>query len=191
MSACGMSRALKELEPLKEEVGMRYDRYSGKRMREAWVLGVFIFALCAVFPVRGSGMGLEVDPEKIVVENCRIGRRIPVSKLAPQGAKLKIYNKSSVAFTYTVGVLYSAEVKSPMLHGYEDIPDKSWIRPEKQEIHIDGGETKEIELYLKIPRKSKYRRKKYQAIIEVKSKKNNPEDIFVLAVQLKMLFSTE
>lgn len=153
---------------------------------------IFISAFCLLFPAhQARAMGLEVDPNEIVVKDCRAGRKLAVSKLKPEGAKLQIYNKSAYGFTYTITPFYCLEVNAPLKKGYSDIPDTSWIIPKNKEIFIKAGETKEVELYLKIPKHKEYRNKKYQAIIEIKSKKNKPKDIFVLAVQLKMLFSTK
>lgn len=152
---------------------------------------LFILTSCAFFPPQARAMGLEVDPDEIRVENCRVGAKLAVSKLKPQGAKLQIRNKSSKGFTYAINTLHCFDVNIPVKQGYSDIPDTSWITPKNKEIFIEAGETKEVELYLKVPKGNQYRNKKYQAIIEIKSKKNNPEDIFVLAVQLKMLFSTK
>ncbi|MFH1505198.1 MAG: hypothetical protein ABIH08_07445, partial [Candidatus Omnitrophota bacterium] len=126
----------------------------------------------------------------IKVEDCLTGVKLAVSELMPQGAKLQIHNKSAESFTYTITPLYCLEINTPLKKGYSDIPDTSWIIPENKEIFVESGEIKEVELYLKIPENEEYRNKKYQAVIEVKSKKNNPEDIFVLAVQIKMSFST-
>ena len=152
---------------------------------------IFILTFFLFFPARAQAMGLEVDPEQIKIEDCLTGAKLAVSELKPQGAKLQIHNKSAQSFTYTITPLYRSDVNIPLEKGYFDIPDTSWITPQNKEIFIPAGETKEIELYLTIPKRKKYRNKNYQAVIEIKSKKNNPEDIFVLAVQIKMLFSTK
>ena len=57
-------------------------------------------------------------------------------------------------------------------------------------MKVAGNISEVVELYIKIPKRKEYYNKKYQAIIEVKNKKNRPEEVFVLACQLKMLFST-
>ena len=47
-----------------------------------------------------------------------------------------------------------------------------------------------MEVYLKIPNRKEYYNKKYQAVIEVKTKKNRPDEIFVLVCQMKITFTT-
>ena len=57
-------------------------------------------------------------------------------------------------------------------------------------MRIEGNSARVVELYLNIPKREENYNKGYQAIIEVKSKQR-PGEIFVLACQLKMCFSTQ
>jgi len=135
-------------------------------------------------------IGLGVDPGEIIIENVPLGKKVAVSTLGGERVKLKITNKGGFAYAYTINILSSREVEAPLKEGYIDIPDTTWIWPEKKEVTILGKSTEVVEVYLKIPKKKEYYSKKYQAIIEVQSKKNRPEETFVLACQLKMCFST-
>ena len=168
-------------------IGLR----NGFRLVWKMVLFMFIFIVsCLFFSVAGYGFSLEVDPVEIVVKDCPLGEKVSVSDLGGEKMKLKIQNKGAVDYTYAINVLSSAEAQAALREGYIDIPDKSWIIPENKEVRISAHSTKEVELYLKIPKAKEYYDKKYKAIIEVKSKKNSPQDVFVLAVQIRMCFST-
>ena len=134
-------------------------------------------------------IGLGVNPGEINIENVPLGKKVAVSVLGGKEMKLRIENKSNSAYTYTINVLTSFETRAVLKEGYMDIPDTSWIWPEKKEVSIAGKSSKAVELYLKIPKSEEYYNKKYQAIIEVISK-HRPRETFVLACQLLMRFST-
>lgn len=144
----------------------------------------------SLFVPDARALGLEVDPVEINLKNVPLGRKIAVSALGGEKAKLRIQNKAPVAYTYTITVLPVSKTSSALKKGYINIPDTSWLRPQKREVLIPGNSLKEVELFLKIPRRKKYKNKDFQAVIEVKSKKNRPEEVFVVAVQLRMFFST-
>jgi hypothetical protein len=135
-------------------------------------------------------IGLGVDPGEITIVNVPLGKKVAVSVLGGERVKLKIENKGNSAYTYTINILYSSETQTSLRVGYVDIPDTSWIWPEKKEVTISGKSKEVVELYLKIPKKKEYYNKRYQAIVEVTSKKNRPEELFVLACQVQMCFST-
>lgn len=137
-----------------------------------------------------SGFGLEVEPPEIMLKDCPLGKKVAVSDLGGEKMKLRILNKGAAAYTYTINILFACEAGDSLKEGYRDIPDKSWLIPQEREMYIPANSAKEVELYLTMPKRKAYYDKKYQAIIEVKSKKNRPEDMFVLAVQLRICFST-
>lgn len=137
-----------------------------------------------------QAIGLGVEPGKISLSNVPLGKKVAVSKLGGEAMLLRIENKSASAFTYTIEILPTSK-PGDLRAGYTDIPDTSWLWPEKKVVRIAGGSTEAVELYLKIPKVKKYYNKKYQAVIEVKSKKERPEDLFVLACQVRLCFSTE
>lgn len=145
---------------------------------------------CFFLPQTSWAIGLEVDPGEIVIKDIPLGEVVKVSELGGEKMKLRIENKGGSAYTYTIDILPTSDTTSKLKEGYRDIPDISWIWPENKEVRIAGKSSKEVELYLKIPKTEEYYNKKYQAIIEVKSKKERPQDLFVLACQLRMSFST-
>ncbi|MCK5229563.1 MAG: hypothetical protein KAR13_04815 [Desulfobulbaceae bacterium] len=150
-------------------------------------LSVFIYLS---FPALAYSMGLSVDPSEIILNNVPVGKRISVSEFAGEKMRLVIENKSSEDFFYEINILDTTQTKIPLNQGYKDIPDTSWIIPQVNQIHILAGNTKTVGLYLKIPKDKQYENQNYQAIVEVKSKKNNLEDLFVLAVQVRMYIGT-
>lgn len=153
--------------------------------------GCILFIMsCLLFPVASYGFGLEVDPPEIVVKDCPLGEKVAISDLGGEKMRLRIQNKGAVDYTYAINVLFSAEAQAALREGYIDIPDTSWIIPENKEVCIPAHSSKEVELYLKIPKRDEYYAQRYQAVIEIKSKKNRPEDVFVLAVQIRICFST-
>ena len=149
-----------------------------------------LMVVCLFFPGAGFGLGLEVDPVEIVIQDCPLGEKAAVSDLGGQEMKLRIENTGSAAYTYSINVLRSSRAGAPVREGYADIPDTSWITPENKEVRIPAKSVTEVELYLEIPGLKEYADKKYQAVIEVKSKKNRPGEMFVVAVQTRMRFST-
>ena len=137
-----------------------------------------------------AAMGLSVDFPDTCLENVPLGKQVAVSKLGTEAMKLKIENKGEVTTTYEINVLSSLETKAPLREGFTDIAEVAWIWPENKEVIVAGKSTKVVELYIKIPEKMEYYHKKYQGVIEVKSKKNEPEELFVLACQVRIYFST-
>lgn len=136
-------------------------------------------------------MGLAVDPGRIDLEAVPLGDKVTASEVAGEPLCLEITNNSSTAFDYVIDILYSGETSAPLPSGYQDITDTSWIIPAQSEVSIKAGQTKEVELYLNLPDDPNYAGKKYQAVVEVKSKKRRPEDIFVLAAQVRIRFTTQ
>lgn len=160
--------------------------------RLGWTLFRLMGLMIFVLAVQGKSFaaGLAIDPGEINIKNVSLGQKVAVSVLGGEKSKLVIKNKGASACTYSVNILNSAQTAAPLSEGYVDILDTAWIFPEVKEILVPGNSAKSVEIYINIPKKEKYYNKKYQAVIEVKSKKNRPEDLFVLACQLKILFST-
>ncbi len=162
-----------------------------RKIETVLLVALMVFMVVGlVFPAAGYSFGLEVDPVEIVVQGCPLGEKAAVSELGGEKMRLRIENKGAAAYIYTINVLSSSQAGSRLREGYIDIPDTAWIIPENKEVRIPADSIGEVELYIEIPESKKYYNKRYQAIIEVKSKKNKPEDIFVLAVQIRMCFST-
>jgi hypothetical protein len=154
--------------------------------RKIGILIVILF-FCANLWARG----LAVSPGRIDLEAVPLGSKVTASQLAGQPLCLEITNNSSTAFDYVIDILSTGETSAPLSADYQDIVDTEWISLEAEEVRIEAGQTKEVELYFNLPDEAAYSGKKYQAVIEVKSKKHRPEDIFVLAAQIRIRFTTE
>jgi hypothetical protein len=160
-------------------------------MQKIWSLSLIILIMALIAPNISFGAGLEVGPDEIYLINVPLGKKVAVSKLGGNQMKLNIKNKGAAACTFEINILPSTQTTALLSPGFTDIPDTSWIFPESKEIKIAGNSSKVVDLYIKIPKNKEFLNKNYQAVIEVKSKKNRPEELFVLACQLKMIFSTE
>jgi len=144
-----------------------------------------------VFPGKSFGLGIGLGVgDDIYVKDLPLGVAVATSTLGGEMAKVKIINKGYSACTYSIDILSSAQTKAPLRPGYKDIPDTTWIYPEYKEVRVEANSSKSVELYVNIPKKAKYADKDYQAVIEVKSKKSRPDEVFVLACQLRIFFST-
>ncbi len=163
------------------------------KRKKVFYLGLPFLVLfsCLFFSTQVYSMGLSVDPGEIILRGVPLGKKISVAEFAGEKTKLLIENKSSEDFTYEIDILSTAVTNAPLEQGYKDIPDTSWIIPEQKEVHVLAGATVAVDIYIDIPKNEQYENQNFQAIINVKSKKNNPEELFVLAVQLRMCISTE
>ncbi|MFH1310429.1 MAG: hypothetical protein ABIH85_07115 [Candidatus Omnitrophota bacterium] len=164
------------------------------RRKKIFCLGLSGLILCAGLffsSIPADALGLSVDPGEIILREVPLGEKISVVEFAGEKAKLLIENKSEKDCTYDIEVLSVTGVNAHLKRGYKDIPGTSWIKPEKKEVHILAGNTKTVDVYLEIPKDKQYENKNYQAILEVKSRKDNPGDLFVLAVQVRMCISTQ
>jgi len=159
-------------------------------LRIIMLLAMVGVAIVGFLSDKAWAIGLRVDPGEINIENVPLGKKVAVSALGGERVKLKIENKGNSAYTYTINILPSRNVGAPLEEDFIDIPDTSWIWPEDKEVSIPGESTKVVEIYLKIPKRKEYYNKRYQAVIEVKSGKDKPTELFVLACQLRMRFST-
>ena len=155
-----------------------------------WLGCILLMFSFLAYPNVSFGLGMGVDPGEINLSNVPLGKAVAVSALGGEGMMLSIENKSDSAYTYTINILPTSETNASLKQGYIDIPDTSWIWPENKEVRVLAHSKQSVELFLKIPKKAEYYNKKYQAVIEVKSKKNNAQEIFVLACQLKIHFAT-
>jgi hypothetical protein len=147
----------------------------------------FIFLI----PSLCFALGLAVDPGSVSVKGVPLGEKVAVSQYSSEHKKFAITNKSDSAYTFTIAILPVSKTTSLLTPGYQDIPDVSWLVPQEKEIRIDAYATREVELHVLVPRKKQYADKKYMAVLEVKSKKNNEGEMFVVAAQAQMWIDTQ
>ena len=154
------------------------------------IVSLALIYLLSVAQLCWAMMGLGVEPDEINVTNVPLGRKVAVSSLTKEPVYLQIKNQSNMAYYYVINILHTPQTTYPLREGFIDIPDTNWIIPEEKEVRIEAHQTKEVELYINIPKKMGYADKKYQAIIEVKNKKNHPQDVFILACQVRICLQT-
>lgn len=136
-------------------------------------------------------LGLAVNPGNVSVKDVPLGEKVAMSQYSSEHKKIQIVNKSDSAYTFTIAILPVSKTTSPLTLGYQDIPDVSWITPEEKEVRVDAFATREIELFVAVPKKKEYGNKKYMAILEVKSKKNNESEMFIVAAQAQVWIDTK
>ena len=133
---------------------------------------------------------LGIDPGEIAIESyLPLGKTIAVSEVF--GKKIKITNYDTEAHKYDIGIFTCAEKGAKPKEGFEDIPDATWAQPEFKEIEVSGNSAREVEIYIKVPDKSKLLNKKYEAVFEAKSQKEKEGDLFIVAVDILMTFRTD
>jgi hypothetical protein len=185
-----MIRAYQNIHP-SEQINKYIKEASVKTVKKFFS---FIVLLCVVVssminPLSISdayALGMEVDPVEINLKNIPLGETIAVSALSEEKMKLTIQNKSPIPYTYTIDIIPVAETGGIVKGGYADIPDTSWIQPEEKEVLIPANSTKEVELFVMIPDNDAYKAKSFQAVVDIKSRKNSPQDVFVVAVQINI-----
>ncbi len=153
------------------------------------ILVLCIISTIAVSPqltLNAYALGMEVDPTEINLKDVPAGETIAVSELSREKMKLVIQNKSPIAYAYEINIIPVSETGAVIKSGYNDIPDCSWLKPEEKEVLIPANGTKEVELFLTVPDNDAYKGKNFQAIVDIKNKKNSPEEVFVVAVQIKV-----
>jgi hypothetical protein len=85
-------------------------------------------------------------------------------------AKLMVYNNDTRKHTYTVNYL-SKDRERPastyLAHGFESLPDSSWIALEKESFDIAAGGSFVLKMKLNIPDQTEYYDKKWEEILFV------------------------
>jgi hypothetical protein len=157
-----------------------------KRVTALALLYFLVFAVSICW----ATMSIEVNPNQINVAGVPLGRKIAVTDCTGKRIYLEIKNKNNAAYYYVISILHTPQTTYTLREGFVDIPDTNWIIPEEKEVKVEAHQTKEVELYINIPNKLGYADKKYQAVIEVKNKKNHPQDVFILACQVMINLQT-
>ena len=127
-------------------------------------------------------LGLSVTPGKVILSNVPLGRKVDTQQLG--GSLLIISNQSPFTQTYSLSIHKPFEVGMKCSEDYQEIPDPEWVyfvNPDRKrereinEIEIEGGQSKEVALYLKIPEREEYYNQRYEAIIKIVSKPGKGE----------------
>lgn len=105
--------------------------------------------------------GLSTPFAEIKVENITPGDTISITGIANKPFTVKNTSGHTVRLKVDVVAPEPGELK----HGYEPIPDASWVKLEKDGFDIAPGEEARTQVTLLIPKKGKYYGKKYQVYL--------------------------
>ena len=145
-----------------------------------------LFAACiAALALKNAfAVGVTVNPGEFVVENLKIGQSYDISKMA-QPFKIKYQGPNGMDMVIDV---YPPNDPRP---GYEPIPDKSWVKLDKEFYSALSGEEVTVIAVLTIPNDEKYLGKKYDVRLKVSARaKGEGWGVAVLpAVETRILFS--
>ncbi|OQA91555.1 MAG: hypothetical protein BWY26_00882 [Elusimicrobia bacterium ADurb.Bin231] len=135
-------------------------------------------------------IGIAMDPNEIKPANyVTLGKTLKVSELINQKLQVKnIYKETRIV---QIGIFPPSEINVPLKEGYTEIPNSVWVQPEQPELEVTANSVRDIEIYIKIPREESNFNQKYQAMIEVKTKKMREEETFVLALNIPIFLTTE
>lgn len=124
--------------------------------------GLFALLLCVpLLAAPGSAKGLTVVPSRITWRNVEPGRRTDARSLV-------ITNISRQKRTYALTARKCEDIGAKVTHGYEDIPDVSWVRFERRHVPIDANCRTLVRVWLDVPEEHAYSGRKWQFYIEVR-----------------------
>lgn len=156
------------------------DEYLGKKYQfnirsystsEVINVGVESKVLFTTFRKRGKirkplNLNFEVTPEEIYIEKVKLGSIIDVEKVT--GKLLEIKNLGEIGSIYNFESIQVKDSLIKLTEGYEDCPNPSFLTFSAEQIMIGMQESKKVKMFLRIPKKRKYRKKKYMFIARVK-----------------------
>ncbi len=116
-----------------------------------------------------SKTGLEEKPHGLIgIEPSNlIFKNLPLRK--KEKKKIILYNNDQTAHKYTVTsqVIEVDPTREQIFvtSGYTWVPNKKWLRPKRKKVKILPGESKELTVSVKIPKKKEHYQKKWEALI--------------------------
>lgn len=107
--------------------------------------------------------GLSTTLVEVKLENLKPGGTYSLKEL--KNKSLVVRNTTN-DITVDIEIEAEAPVDYNLVPGYEPIPDLSWVKIEKPSFKgIGPGKSAETDITISIPKKGKYRGKKYQVYI--------------------------
>jgi len=127
--------------------------------------------------------GISVNPGEFVIDNLKIGQSYDISKMS-QPFKIKY---QGLVHDMVIDVYPPGQARP----GYEPIPDKSWVKLDKEFYTALSGEEVNVVAILSIPDDKKYLGKKYDVRLRVSMKERGdaPWVGVAPAVETRILFS--
>jgi hypothetical protein len=92
-----------------------------------------------------SRIGISVQPPVLWIVDVPPGREVSLP------APITIENKGSEPITCVVEPILTSTLGIGLAHGYVDIPDPTWCRPERGTITLAAGEAKSVDVMLLVP----------------------------------------
>ncbi len=152
-----------------------------------YVKNTFFFSLILsglFYTTEVYGKGLEVSPSSYTWENVTIGAKVkcPINIL--------ITNKSEYVASYTLRTVNPSELNVNLSDGFEELPSKEWISFSVKRLAIGPGESKQVEIFINIPKQKKHFNKEMSFFIEVKEYTSG-NTVFTIACYPQYFMITE
>jgi len=124
---------------------------------------VVLLTAAAAFSGEEPSGGFGIGPGMVLVENLVPGG--PEINVAERGIALEVFNGTEKQEFFTVKVVKPREAIGRWEFGYEEIPDASWCRLDKEEVEVPAKSSKPISLFVKIPDKPEYFNRKWMVVV--------------------------
>ena len=154
-------------------------------MRYKKILLLFSIILTGFISIKGVyGKGLQVSPSSYNWQNVVVGAEVkcPVNIL--------IKNESKDTKSYTLRVVNPSEINLDIADGSKELPSKKWISFNMKRLAIGPGESKQVEMFIEIPKQKKYLNETWCFFIEVKEY-TSAGTVFALACYPKFIVVTK
>jgi hypothetical protein len=126
----------------------------------AVVLTTATLSFSAEEPSGGFGIG----PGMVLIENVVPGAEdLNVTEKA--GVHFEVFNGTAEKQTFTLSVLKPREAIGKWEMGYEEIPDPTWCRLDKNEVEVAAKSQEKINMFVKIPAKPEYFNRKFMVVV--------------------------
>ena len=139
-----------------------------------------LIAAAAPASEQPPALGLAVQPGGMLIQDISPGGRYDLKEKT--GIGLTVFNRDSRDHTYLLSTHRPSEVGNRRLpSGYFDIPDPSWFRFEKPEVHVPAQGSVEVGMYLEVPGDERYHNQHWSVSVGVVGKPG-PGEMLTLAV---------
>ena len=130
-----------------------------------------------------ANLSFKVMPDKIVVEDIPIGRKVDLKKL--KGMSLKILNPSDEKLSLLVKSVAQSESLVSGEKGYEFTPDPNFLKLSRRKVKVAPNTIAEEKLYLDFPDKPEFQDKRFLLVIKIEPEKQTIPVSFYVKVFVK------
>lgn len=131
--------------------------------------------------------GLAVSPAGLLIQYVKPGETYDITEVS--GVSLRITNKDSVPHIISAHRPSAVGAKK-WIAGYLEIPDPSWLKPDKEEIRIEANDTAKIRMSIEIPDEERYYNQNWSVSLLVRGKAE-PGRMIALAAAPRFEIETE